>query len=109
MAWGEEFKGGKFLSTKQGNVIEGTIKEITRVQYDETTDKFDKSYSTQKEGSKGYWDRFTMDNGDILDCGTWALAKQLAIAGVDVGSKIRITHPEKGVYKVEVSSEEVPF
>lgn len=101
MAWGEEFKGIKYISCKQGETIEVEIEKIERVQYDPTKHKYDNTYKKKGGESLGFWDEFTTDKG-ILKVGAFALAYALKGAGADEGTKVRISHPTKGEYKVEM-------
>ena len=108
MAWGEEFRGGgKFVKIGEGETVELEIKTIRRIKYDPKIHKYDNSYKTKEGGSQGFWDEFITDKG-ILNVGTFSLAYALKGMGADEGTKVKISHPSRGVYKVEMLSEQ-PF
>ena len=68
---------------------------------------YDREYDFTKNGtSVGYHYEFHTDKG-IVTVNTWAMAKALKEAQVVEGCKIKLAHPEKDKYVVEVLAKDI--
>ena len=98
--WYDDMSDGDYLSTKIGTEHELTVQKIEKI-----TDK--REYDFTKNGtSVGYHYEFHTDKG-IVTVNTWAMAKALKEAQVVEGCKIKLAHPEKDKYVVEVLAKDI--
>ena len=94
--WYEGLGGGNFVSLKLGETAEIEVKEIVKI---EDKPDFDPK---KKDGSvQGFHYDFLTTDGKTLSISSFALQSAMVNAKVDAGDKLKIAHPDKGIYIVE--------
>ena len=86
-----------------GDPITVTPLDIKRVEYSgEDEGKNYKKLVNGKQVNFGYRDEFRLENGKTMPCNTWKLYFAISESGANPGDTIKISHPERGKYSVEV-------
>jgi len=106
--------GGQFVRIKEGQTVEFRVKSI-KLSEDTNPDYQPKT----KDGTaQGFSVEIITDENQILNVGSYKLQGLLQNNEVDEGDLIKISHPAKGEYTVEVleknreleiPKEDVPF
>ncbi len=104
MGWFNEQEENVVYAPKQGGEpITVTFKDLVREDCPD-----DKGYKNKDKNSTGYRDIFVLADDKKLICNVWKLYFAIQESGAMPGDTVKIGHPDRGVYTVEVLKSEDP-
>lgn len=112
--WGETESKFVKLPKEGGDPIVICIKSVEKVQGEKSKYNFHKNEKlTLPDGNQvdvkvdqGYRFKLTMDDGKVLEIGSWKPYYAFKNAGVKAGDRVKISHPVKGEWLCEILKKE---
>lgn len=87
---------------KEARKVEGGRYNFTRKVQEEVTSNDGIKKTITVDEDLGYHYEFTLQDGRILPISSWSPYYAFRNAGVNDGMKIKVSHPDKGIWEIEV-------